>query len=184
MKLEQACAFTGHRPYRLMLGKEGDNLAQSRLIEALMREIHALNFKGVRRFYTGMAQGVDLWCAEIVLELSKTAPFIELVAALPFSGQERRWSAEARERYRRLLNGCSRVVDCSLDHYKSIEGSLSAAYLNRNRYMVDNAQFLLAVYDPNGAHLRSGTGQTVRYAQNKRRSIICIHPDTLAVSNL
>lgn len=180
--MEQACAFTGHRPYRLGLGK--DVLAKGRLIEALMREIHGLNFKGVKRFYTGMAQGVDLWCAQIVLELSKTAPFIELIAALPFPGQERRWPAQAREQYHRLLNGCSRVVDCSSDVIKSIEGSLSDAYLNRNRYMVDNAQFLLAVYDPNGAHLRSGTGQTVRYAQSKRRSIICIHPDTLAVSKL
>ena len=51
--------------------------------------------------------------------------------------------------------------------------------LNRNRYMVDHASILLAVY--NGTY-RSGTGMTVRYAESKHRKIILIHPVTREVS--
>ena len=44
--------------------------------------------------------------------------------------------------------------------------------------MVDCAGTLLAVFD--GIN-KGGTAYTVRYAREKERSIITIHPDTLAV---
>ena len=53
--------------------------------------------------------------------------------------------------------------------------------LDRNRYMVDHAGILLAVY--NGSY-QSGTGMTVRYAQSKKRKIIVIDPITREVSRI
>ena len=46
----------------------------------------------------------------------------------------------------------------------------------RNRYLVDRAQTLLAVYDgaPGG-----GTEYTVRYAQSRDRRIILVRPQEL-----
>ena len=46
----------------------------------------------------------------------------------------------------------------------NVAGAVS--YKKRNYYMVDNADFLLAVYD-NDKKVRSGTGQTVNYALQK-----------------
>ena len=51
--------------------------------------------------------------------------------------------------------------------------------LDRNRYMVDHAGTLLAVY--NGEH-RNGTAATVRYAQKLDRKIIIIEPTTGKIS--
>lgn len=48
--------------------------------------------------------------------------------------------------------------------------------LERNRYMVDHAAYLLAVYDGGN---KGGTAYTVRYAREKKREIIVIRPDTL-----
>ena len=48
----------------------------------------------------------------------------------------------------------------------------------RNRYMVDHADYILAVW--NGCP--SGTGNTVRYAHKKGKSIIVINPDSLDVT--
>ena len=48
----------------------------------------------------------------------------------------------------------------------------------RNRYMVDHADYILAVW--NGCP--SGTGNTVRYAHKKGRSIIVINPVSLDVT--
>lgn len=45
--------------------------------------------------------------------------------------------------------------------------------LERNRYLVDHASILVAVY--NGTQ-RSGTGATVRYAQKQGREIFIIDP--------
>ena len=51
------------------------------------------------------------------------------------------------------------------------------SYIKRNCYMVDHADYLVAVYD-NERNLRSETMQTVRYAEQNRLSIIFINPDT------
>ena len=48
--------------------------------------------------------------------------------------------------------------------------------------MVNHADFLVAVYD-NERNLRSGTMQTVHYAEKKGLAIIMIHPDTGAVTS-
>lgn len=51
------------------------------------------------------------------------------------------------------------------------------SYYKRNRYLVDHADCLVAVYDDNKA-VPSGTGMTVQYAQRESKPIILIHPDT------
>ena len=51
--------------------------------------------------------------------------------------------------------------------------------LNRNRFLVEHASVLLAVY--NGER-RSGTGATVNYARKMGREIIVIDPTTLLIS--
>lgn len=51
------------------------------------------------------------------------------------------------------------------------------SYIKRNCYMVDHADYLVAVYD-NERNLRSGTMQAVRYAEQQERIIKYVHPDT------
>lgn len=51
--------------------------------------------------------------------------------------------------------------------------------LERNRWLVDQASILLAVY--NGTY-RSGTAMTVRYARKLGRDIIIINPVSRQVS--
>ena len=48
----------------------------------------------------------------------------------------------------------------------------------RNRYMVDHADYILAVW--NGCP--SGTGNTVRYAHKKGKTVIVINPVSLDVT--
>ena len=57
------------------------------------------------------------------------------------------------------------------------------SFHKRNCYLVDHADYLVAVYD-NDRTVRSGTGQTVQYAEKLGKSIILIHPDTGIVSSL
>lgn len=84
-------AFTGHRTYR---GAAAD---------ALRRTVGELYARGFRTFLSGMAVGFDLAAAEAVLELRERVPGVRLVAAVPFRGQEMRFSPADRERFRRVL---------------------------------------------------------------------------------
>jgi len=168
----RSCAFTGHRPARFSFGYDEKD-ERCLKIKALMSEqIGALITEGVTDFYSGMALGVDQWGAEIVLDMRKVHPGIRLIAALPCETQANRWTAVQRERYFNTLPLCDDVVTLQGRYTRS-------CMLERDRYVVDHAEYLLAVYDGGAA---GGTAYTVRYARQKERKIITIHPDTLAVA--
>lgn len=163
---EFTCAFTGHRPKSFPWGYNESALGCILLKEVLTAQISALAEQGVTDFLSGMAQGVDLWCAQIVLDLRKTNPALKLHAILLCEGQEHKWTASAQEHYRSILAQANEVIYVGQEYSRN-------CMLKRNRYMVDRTSILLAVY--NGTY-RSGTGMTVRYAQKLGGEVIIIDP--------
>lgn len=167
-----SCAFTGHRPSKFQFKYREDDVLCKQIKAALMDQIKLLYHTGVRHFYIGGAQGVDLWAGEAVLQLRKCAAFTEvrLFCIMPFPNYDSRWPLEAQKRLSILKNQCDDLV------FVCQEES-SDAYKLRNYYMVDHAKYLVAVYDKDRG-VRSGTKMTVNYARKKERFIIYIHPDT------
>ena len=90
------CCFTGHRPERL-------GMPEIEVISGLKKEIRQAIADGFQTFISGMARGVDLWAAEIVLALRDEGAAIRLICASPYQGFEARWSQNWQERYRRVL---------------------------------------------------------------------------------
>ena len=68
------CAFTGHRPYKLpwKYNERADGCIALKTI--LTEQIMLLAKAGVTEFYSGMAEGTDLFCSEIVLNQRKKNP--------------------------------------------------------------------------------------------------------------
>lgn len=121
-------AFTGHRTYR---GAAAD---------ALRRTVGELYARGFRNFLSGMAVGFDLAAAEAVLELRERVPGVRLVAAVPFRGQEMRFSPADRERFRRVLAEADSVEVLAPAYHRG-------CYAVRNDFLVYNARVLVAWYD-------------------------------------
>ena len=166
------CAFTGHRPQHLPFGMNENDERCIKLKEELKEQIiNLIEAENVTHFITGMALGVDLYAAEIVLDLKARYPSITLESAIPCETQAVKWSAAQRERYYDIAAQCDKetMLQC---HYSP------DCMDKRNRYMVDHADYILAVW--NGCP--SGTGNTVRYAHKKGKSIIVINPDSLDVT--
>ena len=168
----KVCAFTGHRPKSFPWKFDEAAPGCVALKKVLAEQITALADDGVTGFISGMALGVDLWAAQSVLDLREKNPILKLYCALPCEGQEKKWPAIKQKLYHSILKQADDI------HWES-RSYTPDCMLNRNRYMVDHASILLAVY--NGAY-RSGTGMTVRYAKSKYRKIILIHPITRVVS--
>ena len=160
------CAFTGHRPKSFSWGYNENAPGCVMLKEVLAAQISALAERGVTDWLSGMAQGTDLWCAQIVLDLKKKNPALKLHALLPCKGQESKWPAAAQALYRSILEQADDVFFVGRAYSPD-------CMLERNRYMVNRASILLAVY--NGTY-RSGTGMTMRYAQKLGREVIIIDP--------
>ncbi len=174
-----SCCFTGYRPHRFRFSPDG--LRPEHIEQTLYDQIGRLYKEGCRTFISGMCTGVDLWAAAAVVRWQDTGhPDVRLIGAVPFEGQESKWSSSERQTYRRLLEHCAEtVILCTPDEVKS---GASQCYRKRNRWMVDHANTLIAVYDPTNGTRRSGTAATVNYARSQSRRIICIHPETLEIT--
>ena len=164
-----SCAFTGHRPTRFSFKYDETHPACIELKMVLAEQIDFLYRQGITDFYTGCALGIDLWAGETVLALMELHPEIKLHCVVPFAAQDQKWTPEQQARYRVLLDRSSDVIMTQEKYNKG-------CYYVRNRYLVDHADVVLAVYDMQ-ANKRSGTGYTVHYAQAQSKPIIVIDPD-------
>lgn len=166
------CAFTGHRPKSFPWGYNETARDCVLLKKVLAEQIRVLVNRGVTEYLSGMALGADLWCAEIVLALRKENPALHLHCILPCEGQDNKWPASEKERYRSILKQANEIIYVNR-RYKD------GCMLERNRWLVDHAAVVLAVY--NGT-ARSGTGATVNYARKLGREITIIDPVSRLVS--
>ena len=135
----KSCAFTGHRPQNLPFGFREDDERCTALKETLKKQIISLiTDENVTHFISGMALGVDMYAAEIVLELKKTYPAITLESAIPCETQAAKWNAAMRERYYGIAAQCDKETLLQT-HYTP------DCMDKRNRYMVDHADYIIAV---------------------------------------
>ena len=159
-------SFTGYRPSKLGFGVDDERCAA--LKQKIYDNIEVLIYSGATDFYSGMALGVDMWCAQAVLELRKLRPEITLTAVIPCPGQDEKWSAADRALYRDTVAQCNNVICVSRAYTKD-------CMFERNRRLVDMCDLLLAVYDGKSG----GTHYTVEYAEKKGRKIIIIDPNSI-----
>ena len=131
-------AFTGHRTYR---GAAADALCCQN-----------------RRNFPSAA-------AEAGRELRERAPGVRLVAAVPFRGQEMRFSPADRERFRRVLAEADSVEVLAPAYHRG-------CYAVRNDFLVDNARVLVAWYDGSPG----GTRYTVRRALGRGLEVVNLCP--------
>ena len=171
--MNKVCAFTGHRPGKLPWRYDEADSRCVALKAVLMEQITLLVEAGVTQFLSGMAEGTDVFCSEIILALREKNPAIKLHCILPCTAQAEKWSVSSQELYRSILEQADSVVYVSRAYHKN-------CMLDRNRFMVEHASALLAVY--NGVR-RSGTGATVNYARKMGREIIVIDPITRLISH-
>ncbi len=157
-------SFTGYRPEKMPFPNEEHPLCIA--LKARLREVIEQSIKnGADNFFSGMARGTDMWCAEIVLELKKIYPNINLNAIIPCRTQTKGWSSTEKQRYDRITKACSSVVFVSESYTKS-------CMMKRNRALVDCCDLLIAVYDGQ----KGGTANTISYAKSKSKEIITVTP--------
>lgn len=175
----ESCAVAGPKPTRFKFGYKEDNSLCRKIKKAMLRQFRRLYRKrGVRRFYIGGAIGVNLWAGELLLKLKEEPGYedLELVVILPFPGHDAKWDVRSRKRLEYLIQH-------STEHLTAGTEDCRESYISQNRYLVDHAQYLVAV---SGEHREQETGsfQVTAYAQEKGLEIIYIHPDTAEVTDV
>ena len=168
----KTCCFTGHRPQSLPFGFN-ENDSRCAALKQTLREqiIRLIEEENVTHFISGMAIGIDMYAAEIVLNLKKSYPGITLESAIPCETQAVKWSVALRERYYDIAAKCDKETMLQT-HYTP------DCMDKRNRYMVDHSDVVIAVWSGRP----SGTSKTVTYALAKGKPVVVIDPVSLAVS--
>lgn len=146
-KRQHRCCFTGHRPNKL-------DYSENEIKPLLETAIDNAISDGYVTFITGMAEGVDIWAAEIVLEKKKENKDLHLICAVPHPGFEKRRSQYETGRYKNIIKNADYVTTISDNYYR-------ACYQKRNIWMVDRSSLVITVF--NGT--ASGTKSTVDYAR-------------------
>lgn len=103
---------------------------------------HLHDEEGIFRFYVGGTLGVDMWAAEQLLYLKEQPGYqdIELIVALPFEGHDSKWDAMSKQRLQIIIHNATKCIVIG-------QSGTASDYKKRNYYMVDHADFLLAVHD-------------------------------------
>jgi uncharacterized phage-like protein YoqJ len=157
MSTDYHFCVTGHRPPRLGLGyTQDDNLRLTRFARERL-SLLAAELDSPAFLVAGMAQGWDQACAEAALNMGWL-----LVAAVPFQGQESKWPDEAQRRYYDLLDRAWKV------HVVCPGGYSPRKFIRRDRWMVDHAAEVLALWDRTQ---KGGTWDTVSYARSLGRPL-------------
>lgn len=154
-RMHRVC-FTGHRP-------EKQTRHEKSIKKDLEKEIRQAAADGLNVFITGMARGVDIWAAQIVLMLRDEGYDVKLMCVCPYEGFELRWSQEWQKAYREIL--------AAADFVKYVcEGYNRTCFQARNEWMVNHSARVIAVF--NGE--KSGTKNTIDYAMKVGVPVVCI----------
>ncbi len=147
----KTCCVTGHRD---VPQKEINHIKAE-----LRREVDRAVSDGFTRFISGFTDGVDQYFAEIVLELKKANPALELVAVLPY--RKRLDNLMGKGKTYEMLEACADVIVIREEYQPSV-------YSHRNRYMVEHSDRVIVVYD---GREKGGTVRTIRFANMMRKEI-------------
>lgn len=161
----QTCCCTGHRPKGFPFKYGIDKQKHNAYLLALEEKIElAITKYGITNFIPGMAIGVDLDFADIVLKM-RNKYSITLECAVPCPNQTLKWNSIDRIRYESILKRADKINLIS-------ERYTPECMLKRNRYMVDKSELVIAVF--NGIE-QGGTWYTINYAKRENKVIEFIY---------
>ena len=163
-----SCCFTGHRPEHLPWGRTDSHKDCTDFYMRLSRAAEEMISAGCRIFYCGMARGVDMMAAQIVLGFRESRPelHLKLIAVCPHADQASLWSAKDKKMHQCLLGMADEVVTIA-------PGYTPSCFHRRNRYMVDRCDYVIAGFD---GVTKGGTASTVAYAKRRGKRILTIPP--------
>lgn len=117
-----------------------------------------------------MAMGADLLAAQLCIKLE-----IPYIGVKPWAGHHN--TIPDKQLYQTIVNNSQQIV--TLNPSNQFPGNY--IYHERNHYMVDNADIIIALLNTGAT---GGTAATVKYANKVNKPIIHINPQQKTVTGL
>lgn len=171
----KSICFTGHRKVPGRSYDEWGGVYE--LVHKAILDAYRSDF---RNFFSGGAIGFDTIAAEAVLAAKKIHGDISLIMAVPFKDQPIKWPKASQDRYNKILAQADKIVFVDEVYNSVYIGRYSSTkMLNRNKFMVNNTDVVIACLSSAAISVGGGTMHCINYAKTKERSILLLDPDTL-----
>jgi uncharacterized phage-like protein YoqJ len=193
-QIDRTCFITGHRPKDLQPAYphiKGKGFSSSDPLFIHIKEtlkqpmLYLIQNEGITEFMFGGSTGIDMIAFVAAHELKQTnAPEIKLHLAIPSRQFHTRWPNETIDFFKSTLGDADSVayVD-DVPEYQFKQDGLNEYVIatikndKRNNYMIDSGRIGLAFWNGN----KGGTGNCVRDAKKKNKTIFSITPGTHAL---
>ena len=156
-------AITGHRPHKLW-GYDY-HIPEYYNLGKQLRSI--ILDRNATHIISGVALGVDTIFALVGLKLKQSGHDLQIECAVPCINQSSRWYKDSVDLYNSILKQSDKVTYVSNKPYSP------QCMQDRNKYMVDNCDLLIAVW--NGTS--GGTANCIKYAKSQHKPIVYINPN-------
>jgi uncharacterized phage-like protein YoqJ len=134
--------ITGYKPHELGIFKKDHEAAQF-IKKAIIKELIPMIEEGLEWVIISGQLGVELWAAEVVLDLQLHLPDLKLAVLTPFYGQEESWSEANKEWYESILAGADFVESISHKPYENPK-----QFYMKNQVLLHKTDAAIIMYDP------------------------------------
>lgn len=133
--------LSGYKPYELgIFDEKHPGVKVIKL--AIKQQLIALIDDGLELVVISGQPGVELWGAEVVLELKKDYPTLKLAVVTPFQEQEGRWKESVKLQYKDILTAADSVKTTSDKPYTGPE-----QFQKRDQTVLTHTDGLLLLFD-------------------------------------
>lgn len=143
MSLMKNLYVTGYKHYEMGIFKMSDPRVHY-IKQTIRDKLVGLIEAGLEWVLLSGQTGVELWAAQVVLDLKEEEYDIQLAVIPPFDNQDARWSEDQQEEYQEVI--------MLADFYQPIyEGDYKGPYQfkARDKWMLSKTEAALVMYDEN-----------------------------------
>ncbi|MBM7703272.1 DUF1273 domain-containing protein [Metabacillus iocasae] len=134
-------AITGYKPYELGIFDQ-KHVGITYIKKAIHKRLQPLIEEGLEWVIISGQLGVELWAAEVVLDLQLEYPDLKLAVLTPFLEQEEKWNETNQEWYEFIISQADFVDSITKKKYEN-----PAQFRVKNQFIVAKSDGLLIIYD-------------------------------------
>lgn len=141
IRMIQSLYVSGYRPHELCIFKEKHPGIQI-IKKAIENELRSLIEDGLEWVIVSGQLGVEIWTAEVVIELKNEFPQLKYSVITPFLDIEKNWNEQRQQQYAYIISQADFVTSITKKPYEA-----PWQFVEKDKFIIQNTDALLLVYD-------------------------------------
>lgn len=137
----QSLYVSGYRPHELGIFNEKHPGIQI-IKKAIENELRSMIEDGLEWVVVSGQLGIEIWTAEVVIELKNEFPQLKYSVITPFLDIEKNWNEQRQQQYAYIISQADFVTSITKKPYEA-----PWQFVEKDKFIIQNTDALLLVYD-------------------------------------